>query len=288
MEIKVNGHSGCTIEVMNRGNHLCLVKSTSDVKYINRLIEQAEKQKKYAGHRYKAVKIPEILNIVQTPDQCHVEMEYIYSKNFVDFLETSNIHQIDTFISSVCHFVDAMISRSEMKKVPAEVVICKFEDVVRKIQSNSYCRQAGGIDAVLERSAKIIRSCPDLYIPVGACHGDLTLSNVLFNGYVYYLIDFLDSFIESPLMDVVKLRQDTAYHWSVLMYNGDFATARMNLIMDRMDDRIREHFASYLWYKEFYGIFQLMNFLRILQYAHEERIVVYLRNSLIHILDHEF
>ena len=102
MEIKVNGHSGCTIEVMNRGNRLCLVKSTSDVKYINRLIEQAEKQKKYAGHRYKAVKIPEILSIVQTPGQCHVEMEYIYSKNFVDFLETSNVHQIDTFISSVC------------------------------------------------------------------------------------------------------------------------------------------------------------------------------------------
>jgi thiamine kinase-like enzyme len=65
-------------------------------------------------------------------------------------------------------------------------------------------------------------------IPVGICHGDLTLSNILFRGHVaptphtpdeelrrramassggewVILIDFLDNFVESPLADLAKV-----------------------------------------------------------------------------------
>jgi len=34
----------------------------------------------------------------------------------------------------------------------------------------------------------------DITIPIGYCHGDLTLSNILLKEETYYLIDFLDSF----------------------------------------------------------------------------------------------
>ncbi len=64
-------------------------------------------------------------------------------------------------------------------------------------------------------------------MPVGICHGDLTFSNMLFNGNNYYLIDFLDSFVESPLLDIVKLRQDSAYLWSQLMYIHDYDKIRL-------------------------------------------------------------
>ena len=63
----------------------------------------------------------------------------------------------------------------------------------------------------MDASQRVFDALSDMLIPVGTCHGDLTFSNILFNGNNYYLIDFLDSFIESPLLDIVKLRQDTAW-----------------------------------------------------------------------------
>lgn len=93
-----------------------------------------------------------------------------------------------------------------------------------------------------------------------------------FNGNNYYLIDFLDSFIESPIMDMVKLRQDTAYLWSPLMYTGSYDKTRLNIICNKVDSELDCCFKKYEWYRKYYHIFQLLNFLRILQYAHEEKL----------------
>ena len=113
----------------------------------------------------------------------------------------------------------------------------------------------------------------EICIPVGVCHGDLTFSNILFNGNNYYLIDFLDSFIESPIMDMVKLRQDTAHLWSPLMYTGNYDSTRLNIICNKIDNELDKCFRKYDWYCKYYNIFQLLNFMRILQYAHDERVI---------------
>ena len=64
---------------------------------------------------------------------------------------------------------------------------------------------------IMAECAKVFEQLPiEIEIPMGKCHGDLTFSNILFNGNNYYLIDFLDSFIESPLLDLVKIE----YHIS--------------------------------------------------------------------------
>ena len=116
-----------------------------------------------------------------------------------------------------------------------------------------------------------------LRIPVGVCHGDLTFSNVLFCGQQYCLIDFLDSFIETPLQDIVKLRQDSQYLWSCLMYQQPYDALRLKLISEYVDERLDKHFSQYDWYKEHYEMLQLMNMLRILPYAKEEKVVAYLK-----------
>lgn len=288
MDIKVNGHSGCIIDVENIGTELRLIKKTNELKYIDRLFEQAEKQRRYTQNKYEAIKIPRILNLEKDNVHCRVEMEYVYSKNFVDFFETGDVYQIDAFAGAICHFIDVLIEKSEIQTVLREQMIRKFENVRERILVNPECQDDPEIREILAHSAGIFSLCRDMIIPVGYCHGDLTLSNVLFNGYNYYLIDFLDSFIETPLMDIVKLRQDTAYQWSVLMFNGEYAEARMKLIMSRLDCKIQQHYAQYIWYKDFYSIFQLMNFLRILQYAHEDKVVKYLKQTLKTIFEHEF
>lgn len=45
MKIEVKGHSGCQIEIINNHNRLEICKSTSDEKYMDRLLLQARKQK---------------------------------------------------------------------------------------------------------------------------------------------------------------------------------------------------------------------------------------------------
>ncbi len=54
-----------------------------------------------------------------------------------------------------------------------------------------------------------------LSYPIGNCHGDLTLSNLIvdpINGIT--LIDFLYTYLESPLQDIAKLSQEFVYGWS--------------------------------------------------------------------------
>ena len=60
-----------------------------------------------------------------------------------------------------------------------------------------------------------------LEIPSGPCHGDLTLSNIIVSRTSSLnLIDFLPTFIESPLWDIVKIYQDLKYGWSYRNLKG--------------------------------------------------------------------
>lgn len=120
-----------------------------------------------------------------------------------------------------------------------------------------------------------------MLLPIGISHGDLTFSNILFNGNNYYLIDFLDGFIESPLQDIAKIRQDTAYRWSQLMYTKRYDEVRLGIICDKIDNELDSYFSNkYQWYRDHYKTIQLMNILRIFPYAHEEKVVCYLKNIL--------
>ena len=85
--------------------------------------------------------------------------------------------------------------------------------------------------------------------------------------------------MESPLLDIVKIRQDSAYLWSELMYSGECDSIRLKIVADKIDKAIDEFASQFEWYK-YYKVFQLMNFLRILQYAHEEKVIDYLKNVL--------
>jgi hypothetical protein len=154
----------------------------------------------------------------------------------------------------------------------------KFKAVSGKIESNLIFSGDNEIAEILKVSAKIFAELPEeMELPVGSCHGDLTFSNILFNGNNCYLIDFLDSFIETPLMDMVKIRQDSAYLWSTLMYEKSFDAPRLRMIAEKIDNQLVLEFQLFAWYNDFYDSFQLMNFLRILQYAHEEKVIGYLK-----------
>jgi thiamine kinase-like enzyme len=51
-------------------------------------------------------------------------------------------------------------------------------------------------------------------INIGYCHGDFTFENIIISEKNIYLIDFLDSFIDSPIIDISKLLQEFDLNWS--------------------------------------------------------------------------
>lgn len=57
----------------------------------------------------------------------------------------------------------------------------------------------------------------DVFLPIGYCHGDLTFANIIFVDKDIYFIDHLDSFIESPVIDLIKIYQDTLFNWSFFL-----------------------------------------------------------------------
>ena len=285
MKIEIAGHSGCKIEIVNEKKGLFIIKSTSDPDYAPRLKNQALKQQKFQSAKNTKIKAPRILDIYSDNACCKIKMEYIYSLHFMAFIENYGFEQIDNFMESMIDFVTSEIASSDPQEMDSAVLTEKYNDVKSKILANRNLAQDDIIKGWVPVLDKIFRRDFSFQIPIGVCHGDLTLSNILFSGNGYYLIDFLDTFIETPLLDIVKLRQDTAFNWSGLMYSGSYDQVRLDIVLKLMDKKIDEAFAGYQWYRDAFGVFQLLNFLRILQYAREPRIIDFLKNTITLLLE---
>ncbi|MBQ9577629.1 MAG: phosphotransferase [Muribaculaceae bacterium] len=278
MKLDIQGHSGCDITIVTEDNELHIHKSTHDAGYVPRLVNQANKQIAASKTEYQHIRVPKIFEVVQTPTDATIKMEYIYSKNFVEYFESAGFEQIKYLIGAIKYFIDLEINHSTLQTVPSSILTDKMADVARKVEKNVHLKDDAEAQELVRRSSDVMNGVGDMVMPVGTCHGDLTFSNILFNGNNYYLIDFLDSFIESPLLDIVKIRQDTAYLWSTLMYHKPFDKVRLSIISEKIDTAIDEYFTEkYDWYRRYYMPLQLMNFLRILQYGHDDKVIAYLK-----------
>lgn len=278
MKLDIQGHSGCDISIVTEDNELHIHKSTHDPGYVPRLVNQANKQIAAAQTEYQHIRVPKIFEVEQSSTDATIKMEYIYSRNFIEHFEQAGFEQIKYLIGAIKYFIDLEINNSSMQTVPSRILTDKMADVARKVSRNDHLNHDEEVMELVKRSSEVMDGVGDMVMPVGMCHGDLTFSNILFNGNNYYLIDFLDSFIESPLLDIVKIRQDTAYLWSTLMYNKPFDKVRLSIISEKIDTAIDEYFTGkYQWYRNYYMPLQLMNFLRILQYAHDDKVIAYLK-----------
>ncbi len=276
MKIEVIGNSGCKVEVVREDTKLFVLKSTEDSKYLWRLALQAEKQKEASNMHVPNIIVPKVYDIIQTDDKTEIRMDYVYSQNYIDYFENAGVHEIDAFVEAMIAFVEQEIKQSPIAECSNDVLMAKFEEVAGRVEKRADYNEETK-ELLNQARMRLIAGGGMLRIPVGVCHGDLTFSNVLFCGQQYCLIDFLDSFIETPLQDIVKLRQDSQYLWSCLMYQQPYDALRLKLISEYMDERLDKHFSQYEWYRVHYEVLQLMNMLRILPYAKEEKVVEYLK-----------
>src|SRR5207237_1469810 len=112
---------------------------------------------------------------------------------------------------------------------------------------------------------------------IGECHGDFTLSNMIFTNQTLYLIDFLDTFIESPFLDIIKLRQDTLHLWTYFLSNSN--NCRGLITLKYIDDLIKIKYNDIIqtqWYK----YLSIMNYVRIYPYVSNTEEIEFIQNCL--------
>ena len=253
MKLDIQGHSGCDIVIVHEDNDLFIHKSTHNPGYVPRLVNQANKQIAASKIEYQNIRVPKVFDVEKSDSSATIKMEYIYSRNYIEHFEQAGFEQIKYLIGAIKYFIDLEINNSQMQIVPSHILTDKMADVARKVEKNNHLKDDAEAQDLVRQSSEVMGRVGDMVMPVGMCHGDLTFSNILFNGNNYYLIDFLDSFIESPLLDIVKIRQDTAYLWSTLMYNKPFDKVRLSIISEKIDTAIDEYFnEKYLLYLDYY------------------------------------
>jgi len=277
--LKISGHSGFKVELFSEGNKSFIQKSSSVSTQNNRLKLQIDKQKLYTGN--SDIIVPKIIESKENKLYSY-KMEYFNCYDFVEFLNQTSTKEIEIYVNILIEFINNNIQKSEYQIILPNIIIDKYDLVKSNInlQSNIPYYIKNKILSYTDNYFELFedKCIKGMYLPVGFCHGDLTLSNILFHvkSKKLVFIDFLDSFIETPLNDIVKLRQDTKFLWSLCLYKGIIDKVKMKIAMNHLDKKITQCFIQHDFFNNWYSTFELLNLLRVLQYAKDRKIIKHL------------
>ena len=256
--MNLKGFSGCQIELV--GNRV--TNTSSSPSYNCRLKRQKEKQKEFKSS-LPFLYAPKVFSRKKNSFQ----MEYIIGKDFISFLSESSKTELKNFVENITLYISENLNKCETKEIDGKIFKEKIIEIYKKKK----------LLVLLE----FLELIPErMTLPIGDSHGDLTLSNIIFKKNKLILIDFLDGFVETPLIDITKLRQDTRYKWSLDFYKKPFDSNKINISLDHLDKMLDKSFKSYPCYDQYYYYFQFLNFARILPYAKDIKKINYLRNIL--------
>jgi hypothetical protein len=277
--LKMEGRSGCKLEVLNRDGVLSVRKISKEPAYNVRLLRQGVKQHQFLINVVSGMfKTPAVLEQSDAHELlAWFEMSYLHGQKYSEFFERASIPEIRNLAQKFeRHFAEALL-QSRIEGVDVTVFTSKLESVCALLYDRMDIDQQ-----IVKNAAEYLLRVPSDRMPVGSCHGDFTFSNMLFCEDGIYLVDFLDSFIESPLIDLVKFRQDTFFHWSLLIENQlpSSRSAKIIQVFNYLDTYVFEALAGNPFVKVWYTYLQVFNLLRILPYVSERREIEFVQKNL--------
>lgn len=260
------GFSGCDVRLGRWGEGLCVEKHAV-APYGARLERQVMRQARARwANNLPFVRIPAVYDTQWTGDGGFTaRMEYLLFLDCLRSFATASRPQIDRMAQFLIGYVEANIAASPLREVPP----ARFCDKLDQIEA---ALARTGQESVYRASLRSVRArlpARALVLPVGRAHGDLTLSNVMVasDGSEIGLLDFLDGYLDSPLVDIAKLRQDTCFHWSLKIAERPVDRARIVPVLRYIDRVLLAHFGRYGWVRSHLDLIQAINLLRIAPYA---------------------
>ncbi len=280
LPIHLAGNSGCQIRVQRRGASVAIEKTAPNAAYSPRLKLQVAKQKSIIERGLPAfIRVPRILAERENDGVYTAEMEYVYFQSSIQFFAAASRPSVDAVARMLLAFLDAEVARSPLQRVPQRLFSDKIESVAAELKRiGSWPRYEGCVT----RLSHAVMSSEAFELPMGECHGDLTFSNVMIasDASALALIDFLDSFIDSPIADIAKIHQDTRFHWTTLFDASVGSNTRFSQVMNYLDAKVVAHFHDQRWYANSIDRVLFLNMLRIAPYAQSETVHQFLLRSM--------
>lgn len=242
-----SGLSGCKIELINPN---ILKKYSSCEEYNSRLLQQIDKQVLFSNFILKNIDAPKVLNI-QKGELYSFEMEYVSALSFNEYFSSSCLNDINFVVETLFEYFDFLISNKKSHSIENQI-IKKITSLENKTNYQKYLN-------FLKEYVKEKKICA----PRTFCHGDLTFSNILFHKNRLFFLDFLDSYVDSFLCDIVKLKQDLYYMWNIKIQN--IKSLRIKQIYQYIWSRLYKKYYDYIESDSFY-ILDAINSLRIEPY----------------------
>jgi len=240
------GLSGSNLEIVEGA----VRKTSPQASYNPRLMSQLDKQNYFSKLTFTYISTPKVL----CKGEAYFDMEYINAHRFDSFLSTATPRNVSLIISGLNEYLSFLISTSRTQNAEA------------KVKSKlGALKQASGYRKFIEFLQRVDVDLTS--IPYGFCHGDLTFANILFNEKKIYFIDFLDTYVDSYLIDLTKLKQDLYYQWSSRVFAAH-------------DMRVYQ-LKKYIWAQLEYNYYTQLNSkqFQLLDAINLLRIEPYLKNS---------
>lgn len=239
-QIKLDGLSGATISLQNNE----IIKQCAP-SYSLRLLKQAELQNNFAS-LLETIPGVNAVKIKRIPNNTTIIMDLIRTPNLHSIIE---LLQPDD-IRRIAHLLRELIKFEKNRTVPDSYYTVKLPNKIKEVQDSS----------VRFKLNNLLLSANPIQTTIS--HGDLTLGNILYHNNQLHLIDFLDGFISSYILDICKLRQDLLYH-----YSDSILSYRRRLYYEYILEEVMKECDID---KNTLRLFDTLNFARILPYAKDK------------------
>ena len=251
------GLSGCKLELIGSNT---LRKHSSSPSYNKRLELQVKKQELFSNQVFRNVETPKVLR----KEDSYFDMEYVTGRSFDEYFSVCSLDDIDFVFDSLCSYFDGLISNAQYYQ--PEVSKKRLLDKIDSLMTHTH--HLGDLYHIRQCVRTISMKIPQTF-----CHGDLTFTNIIFNKNRLYYIDFLDCFIDSFLCDLIKLKQDLYYHWSLDVQG--IKNLRIRQIYSFLWRKLEEIYSQYVETIEF-DVIDILNTLRLEPYLtnEDQRIII--------------
>ena len=245
------GLSGCKLELIGSNT---LRKHSSSPSYNKRLDLQVKKQELFSNQVFRNVETPKVLR----KEDSYFDMEYVTGRSFDEYFSVCSVNDIDFVFDSLCGYFDGLISNAQYYQ--PEVSKKRLLDKINSLETHT--NHLTDLYHIRQMVSSITMKIPQTF-----CHGDLTFTNIIFNKNRLYYIDFLDCFIDSFLCDLIKLKQDLYYHWSLDVQG--IKNLRIRQIYSFLWRKLEDRYSQYVETIEF-DVLDVLNTLRIEPYLTNE------------------
>lgn len=273
----LTGNSGCEVKVIRPIHGPNYVRKISaSVEYNPRLEAQFNLQSNFSS---TTVKTPSIVNSgINEFGLIYFEMQYIPGLNLHEAICAADFEQIKNWSIAIGSLLEEF--SAQKMKVSSYPFNKKINDLEKTL--------LGKIDIHVDQALELLASANWEVIENTACHGDLSLENILIHKNDIYLIDFQDIYYSSWHQDLAKLNFDVASNWSGLRrknYKSKLMhEIKIKYFMDTLLDKIALNLGSGKQFQISQLNLSLLHTLRIIPYCKDPKLVKHLSNTLISIM----